>query len=177
MCSRTAASTPFRYLIRLGHDNALGVLFTFTPKYKLANCLGIAFICHICDITPWLAAHCGVCLLAQLLTRVLFRSFLRLLFDLLIFSPLALASYVEQLAGKSGVPSDNRFMPHSLPNRRALVAHGRRYESRPQGSRSSWCIFTCCSPRYFCSSPASNLHALHGLYKGIHVAAIKPTTL
>ena len=41
----------------IGPDKVLGVFFTFVPKYTLASGLGTAFLFHIYDVAPWLAAH------------------------------------------------------------------------------------------------------------------------
>ena len=36
----------------LAPDKALGVLFTFVPKYTLASGFGTAYFYHICDVAP-----------------------------------------------------------------------------------------------------------------------------
>ena len=158
----------------LGPDKVLGVLFTFMPKYTLSSGLGTAYFCHICDVAPWLATHCPVCLLSRLLAKGLLRSSSsRLLLDPTIFSPPALASYLGYLAGKSGLPPNNPYKPHSLRigGHTWYTVHGMNPDLRDYLARRA---VNRCSLRYFRASPVSNFHALRDFYR--RVPALVPTT-
>ena len=159
----------------LGPKRLLGILFTFTPKYTLANGLGTAFFCHICDVSPSNASHCPVCVLSRLVTGGLLRAPSRPLFDPLIFSPGALTSYLGHLAGKPGIPPNNPYKPHSLRigGHTFYTVHGMDPDLRDHLARRA---ITRCSLRYFRAAPASNLHALRAFYKRLPAATLtRPT--
>ena len=149
----------------LGPDKALGVLFTFVPKYTLASGLGTAYFCHICDVAPQLAPHCPVCLLSHLVAEgLLSRSSSRLLLDPTFFSPSALASYLGHLAGKPGLSPNNPFKPHSLRigGHTWYTVHGMDPDLRDYLARRA---VNRCSLRYFRAAPTSNFNALRNFYK------------
>ena len=147
----------------------LGILFTFIPKYTLRNGLGTAFFCHICDISPGLAPHCPVCILASLITGGLMRSPSHAILDPLVFSPGALTSYLGHLAGKPGPAPNNPYKPHSLRigGHTFYTIHGMDPDLRDHLARRA---ISRCTLRYFRASPASNLHALRAFYKRVPIA-------
>ena len=148
---------------------ALGILFTFTPKYTLANGIGTAFFCHICDIAPALKEHCPVCTIALMLRRGFLRLARSTPFDPLVFTPAALASYLGHIAGKPGRPPLNPFKPHSLRigGHTYYTIHNMNPDLRDYLARRA---ITRTSLRYFRASPASNLHALRTFYRHLHPA-------
>ena len=102
-CELTFAAC-FPTVQSLGPDKALGVLFTFVPKYTLASGLGTAYFCHICDVAPELAEHCPVCLLSLLVAKgLLHGSSSRLLLDPTFF-PLGFGILFRPPGGKAGPP-------------------------------------------------------------------------
>ena len=157
-------ATSFPAAQSLGPDQALGVLFTFVPKYTLASGLGTAFFCHFCGVAPQLAPQYPVCLLSHLVAKgLLRRSSSRLLLDPTFFSPSALASYLGHLAGKPGLSPNNPFKPHSLRigGHTWYTVHGMDPDLRDYLARRA---INRCSLRYFRAAPASNLNALRNFY-------------
>ena len=154
---------------------ALGVLFTFTPKYTLSNGIGTAFFCHICDVAPTLAMHCPMCVIAALIRNRLLRSPNHSPFDPLVFTPAALTSYLGHVAGKPGRPPSNPFKPHSLRigGHTYYTIHNMNPDLRDYLARRA---ITRCSLRYFRASPAENLRALRSFYKRQAPTAITTST-
>ena len=96
-------------------------------------CLFLSYLRHYSVV----ADHCRVCMLSQLLTRGLLRSsFLRLLFYPLIFSPSALATYLEKLGGYTVYSV--RWATFFPVNR---VEHQKLNQTTPYGA--VWLSFWC----------------------------------
>ena len=154
--------------LRLTPAAALGVLFTFTPKYTLSNGIGTAFFCHICDVAPSLAEHCPVCVIALLLRKGFLRSRNLSPFDPLVFTPASLTSYLGHVAGKPGQPPSNPFKPHSLRigGHTFYTIHNMNVDLRDYLARRA---ITRCSLRYFRAAPADNLRALRAFYQHLRL--------
>ena len=145
----------------------VGFMFSFSPKYTSSDGrVTTAFFCHICDVAPKLAYHCPACVLLRLWRRGLLLFPTRPVFDPKIFSPSALASYMQLFSSRPRGQSPDGFKPHSLRigGHTFYTMHGMSADLRDFLARR---VVSRCSLRYYRASPIGNIQALRDFYASV----------